>query len=148
MPGHATEPGADVLRCQGGFHRWVAGVGEGIAIGACRLLQIERAAMPDAAAVGIGEAAAIEELRRQSRRVEAPERRLRVSGIGQPEGADPAVAPRLAPEPSERVAAVLGLTEVFCKATARMVAATTVLIGDGIAVFDKISGNFRARSWL
>jgi hypothetical protein len=61
-PRHAAEPGADVLRCQGGFHHWVAGIGEGVAIGPRRLLQIEGAAMADAAAIGVGEAAAIEEL--------------------------------------------------------------------------------------
>src|SRR5947209_8854295 len=112
MPGHAAEPGADVLCRQSRLHLRVAGIGESIAIGPGRLLQIERAAMADAAAVGVGEAAAIEELSGQSRRVEAAERGLRVGGIGQPEGADAAVAPRLALEPSERVATVLGLAQV------------------------------------
>jgi hypothetical protein len=37
-------------------------IGESVAIGPCRLLQIKRAVMADAAAVGVGEAAAIEEL--------------------------------------------------------------------------------------
>ena len=48
--------------------------------------------MADAAAIGVGEATAIEELRRQSRRVEAAERRLRMSGIGQPEAAHATIA--------------------------------------------------------
>jgi hypothetical protein len=38
--------------------------------------------MADAAAIGVGKAAAIEELRRQPGRVEAAERRLRMGGIG------------------------------------------------------------------
>jgi len=101
--------------------------------------------MADAAAVSVGEAAAIEELCGQSRRVEAAERRLCVGGIGQPEGADAAVAPRLAQEPGERVATVLGLAQVFRETTARMIAAAAVLIGDGIAVPDEISGDLGPR---
>src|SRR6516162_5256545 len=110
----------------------VAGVGERVAVGPCRLLQVERAAMPDAAAIGAGEAAAIEELRRQSRRVEAAERRLGMGGIGQAEGADTAVGPRLAPQPNQRVKTVLGL-------------AAAILVGDRIAVFDEISRNLGPR---
>jgi hypothetical protein len=73
-------------------------------------------------------------------RVEAAERRLRVGRIGQPEGADPVVAPRLAHEPSESVATVLGLAQVLRETTARMIAATAVLIDDSIAVPDNIGG--------
>ena len=130
---------------QSRFHLRVAGIGEGVAIGPCRLLQIERAAMTDAAAIGVGEAAAIEELCGQSRRVETAECGLRVGGIGQPEGADAAVAPRLAPEPSERVATVLGLAQVFCETAGRTIAAAAVLISDGVAVPDEISGDLGSR---
>ena len=123
----------------------VAGVGERVAVGPCRLLQVERAAMPDAAAIGAGEAAAIEELRHQPGRVEAAERRLRMGGIGQTEGADVPVAPRLALEPGERVEAVLGLAQIFCKTAARMIAATAILVDEGVAVSDKISGGVSPR---
>jgi len=105
-------------------------LGEGVAIGPCRLLQVEGAAMADAAAVGAGEAATIKELRRQPRWVETAKRRLRVGGIEQPEGADAAVAPRLPLEPNERVEAVLGLAQIFREMAARMIAAAAVLIGD------------------
>jgi hypothetical protein len=52
--------------------------------------------------------------------VEAAERRLGMGGIGQPDGADTAVAPRLAAEPGERVAPARGLAQVFCEMAARM----------------------------
>ena len=94
--------------------------------------------MTDAAAIGVGEAAAIEELCGQFRRVEAAERRLRVGRIGQPKGANASIAPRLAPDPGERVATVLGLAQIFRETAARMITAATVLIGDGIAVPDEI----------
>jgi len=96
--------------------------------------------MADAAAVCVGEAAAIEELGRQPRRIEAAERRLRVGGVGQSEGADAAVAPGLALEPNERVETVLGLAQIFYKTAARTVAAAAILIGDGVAVPGEISG--------
>jgi hypothetical protein len=95
--------------------------------------------MADTAAVGVGEAAAIEELCGQSRRVEAAECRLRVGRIGEPKGAEAAVAPWLVLQPSERVAAVLGLAQIFCELAARTIAAAAVLIDDGIAVLDEIS---------
>ena len=115
-PRHAREPGSDVLRLQRRLDCRVAGIGERVAVGPGRLLQVERAAVADAAAIGVGEAAAIEELRRQTRRVEAAERRLRVRGIGQAERPDAAVAPGLAHQPGERVVAVLGLAEIFREA--------------------------------
>ena len=148
MPGHSAEPGANVLRCQGGFDRRVAGVGERVAVGPGRLLQVECPAMANATAIGVGEAAAIEELCRQPRRVEAAERRLRVGSIGQPEGADTAVAPRLALEPSERVETVLGLAQIFRETAAGMIAAAAILIGDGIAVPDEIGGDLGSRPRL
>src|SRR5439155_26864684 len=130
----ADKADAELPERQGGLHFRLAGIGKGVAIGPCRLLQIERAAaMADAAAVGIGKTPTIEELCGQSRRVEAAECGLRVGSIGEPEGADAAVAPRLAHQPSERVAAVLGLAQVFCELAARTIAAAAVLIGDGIA---------------
>src|SRR5215469_669850 len=97
--------------------------------------------MADATAIGVGEAAAIEELCGQPRRVEAAERRLRVGSIGQPEGADTAVAPSLALEPDERVEAVLGLAQIFRETAARTIAAAAILVGDGITVADKTSGD-------
>ena len=123
----------------------VARVGERVAVGPGRLFQIERAAMADAAAIGVREAAAIEELRLQPRRVETGERRLGVRGIGQPERADTAVAPGLTHEPGERVGAVLGLAEVFREIAARAIAAAAVLIGDRIAVRDEIGGDLGSR---
>jgi hypothetical protein len=63
LPRHALEPCPDVLCFQNGFHRRVAGIGESIAIGPSRLLQIESAAVANAAAVRVGKATAIEELR-------------------------------------------------------------------------------------
>jgi hypothetical protein len=41
------------MSCRRGFHRRVAGIGESIAIGPSRLLQIESAAMTNAALVGL-----------------------------------------------------------------------------------------------
>src|SRR5262245_43725803 len=101
--------------------------------------------MADAAAIGVGKAAAIEKLRRQPRRVEAAERRLRMGGVGQPEGADAAVAPRLSLEPDEGVETVLRLAQIFRETAARMIAATAILIGNGIAVPNEIGGDFGPR---
>jgi hypothetical protein len=50
------------MSCRRGFHRRVAGIGESIAIGPSRLLQIESAAMTNAALVGLKKTAAIEGL--------------------------------------------------------------------------------------
>jgi len=64
-----------------------------------------------------------------------------MGGVGQSEGADAAVAPRLALQPNKRVETVFGFAEVFRETPARMVATAAVLVGDGIAVPDKISGD-------
>ena len=76
----------------GAFDRRVAGVGEGVAVGPGRLLQVKRTAMPNAAAVSIGETAAVEELCRQPWRIETAERRLRMGCVRETERADAAVA--------------------------------------------------------
>ncbi len=102
-------PGGDVLAGERRLDRRVARIGQGVAIGPGRLLQVERAAVPDAAAIGVREAAAIEELRGEAGRVEAAERHLGVRRIGEAHRRHPAVAPRLADQPGERVRAVLGL---------------------------------------
>ena len=124
----------------------VARVGQRVAVGPGRLFQIERAAVPDAAAIGVRKAAAIEELRREAGRVETAERRLGVRGVGQAERADTSVAPGLAHQPGERIGAVLGLAEIFREAAARAIAAAAILIGDGIAVRDEIGGDLCARA--
>ena len=58
-----------------------------------RLLQLERAGLADARLPGIDEAAAIQHLRNEPRRIEAGQRRLRVRGIGQAHRADAAITP-------------------------------------------------------
>src|SRR5215469_6825134 len=103
--------------------------------------------MTDAAAIGVGEAAAIEKLCRQPGRIEAAECGLRMGGIGQAEGADAAVAPRLALQPNERVKTVLSLAHIFCKASAGMIAAAAILVGDRIAVPGEIRGELGPRAW-
>ncbi len=143
-PRHPGKPRLDVLALQRSFYGRVLGVGHRVVVGPGRLLQVEGAAVPDAAAVGIREAAAIEKLRRQPRRVETAERRLGVRGIGQAEGADAPVAPALPHQPGERVAAVLGLAQVFREAASRFVAPTAILVDDRIAVLDEVAGHLGA----
>jgi hypothetical protein len=58
---------------------------------------------------------AAEKLRRQTWRVETAECGLGVGRIGEPEGADPAVAPALPHQPGEGVEAILGLLRYFVK---------------------------------
>src|SRR5271155_3736482 len=50
------------------------------------------------------------------------------AAVGKPEGADAAGAPRLAQQPSERVATVLRLAQIFREMSARMIASATVLL--------------------
>jgi hypothetical protein len=82
VPWQASEPGRDVLRRERLSGFGITGIGERVAPGPGRLLQIERAAMPDAAAVGVREAAAIDELSGEARRIKAAERHLRVRPVG------------------------------------------------------------------
>ena len=84
--------------------------------------------MPDAAAIGVRKPAAIEKLRGQARRIETAEGSLGMGGVGEAEGADAAVAPGLEQEPRQRVSAVGGLAQVFCKAAFRSVATAAILI--------------------
>ena len=78
---------------------------------------------------------------RQPRRVQTAKRRLCMGGIGQSESTNAAITPRLALQPSERVETVLGLAQVFRETAARMIADAAILISDGIAVPNKISGD-------
>src|SRR3984893_10192558 len=103
--------------------------------------------MAYSAAVGVGEAAAIEKLCGQSRRVEAAECRLRVGRIGEPEGADRAIAPWLEPEPSEWIATVRVLAQVFCVMAAGVIPPAASVIGDCRAVLDERSGYLGPRPW-
>jgi len=93
-----------------------------------------------------GKTAAIEKLRRQTRRVETAECGLCVGRVGEPEGADPAVAPALPHEPGEGVEAILGFAQVFREAAPRFVPSPAILIDDGIAVAHKIGGDVGARA--
>ncbi len=145
-PRHPAEPRGYVLRPQRRAGLRVARVGECVAVSPGRLLQVECAAVPDAAAIGVREAAAIEELRREAGRVKAPERGLGMRGVGQPERADMAVAPGLTHQPGERIGAVLGLAEIFREFSAGAIAAAAVLIGDCVAVRDEIGGDLFARA--
>jgi hypothetical protein len=53
----------------------------------------------------------------------------------------------LALEPTECVATVLGLAQIFREMGARTIAAAAILIGDGIAALDEISSDLGPRPW-
>ena len=112
------------------------------------MFQIERTAVADPAAIGVGEPAAIEKLRCQSRWVETAERGLGVGRVGEAEGAHPAVAPALPHQPGEGVEAILGLAQILRKAAPRFVPSPTILIDDGVAVAHEIGRNLGERAGL
>src|SRR5256885_17188577 len=97
--------------------------------------------MPDTAAIGMREAAAIEELGGETRRVETAECHLGMRGIGEAHRRDAAVAPGLRQQPGERIEAVLGLAQIFRELPLGAVPAAAILIDDGIAVRDEIGGD-------
>ena len=138
-PRHSRHPAGDVLGFERGLHLRVARVGERVAIRPGRLLQIERAAVADAAAIGVGEAAAIEVLRGKTRRVEAAQRHLRMRRIGKTHRRDPAVAPGLRHQPIAGVVAVRRLAQILGEAALGTVAPAAILIDDGVAGTDEIA---------
>src|SRR5207302_1939603 len=79
----------------------VLGVGQRVVVGPGRLFQIKGAAVANAAAIGVREAAAVEKLCGKARRVETAERGLGMRRIGKAEGTDPAIAPGLPNQPDE-----------------------------------------------
>lgn len=74
-----------------------------IVIGPGGLLELECSALADAAGEGIGKPARIQHHWRQFGRVETSQCHLRRGSIGQPHGADLAVAPRLLNDPGQGV---------------------------------------------
>ena len=147
-PGHAGEPVADVLGLERRAPRRVApgfGRQQRVLPRPGRLLELEGATLADAAVVGAGEPAAVEELAGQRRWSEAADRRLHMGAVGQSQGADPAVAPGLPGEPVERVLAVLGLVHVLVELALGAVAAPAVLQQHGKAVAGEPLGDFRLR---
>ena len=100
--------------------------------------------MADAALPGIAEAAAIEHLREQARRIEAAERRLGVGGVGEAQGADPPIAPGLLAQPGAGVDAVMPVREVFDEHALGSVAAAAILVDDGVAAREEGGGELGA----
>ena len=147
-PRHTAEPFGDVLRRQFRPRLRILGVGQRVAVSPGRLLQVEGAAVPDAAAIRVREAAAIEELRGEAGRVEAAERHLGVRRVGQAEGRDAAVAPGLPHQPSQRVIPILGLAQVFRERALGAIAAAAILVGDSVAVPNEIRRHPLARARL
>ena len=91
------------------------------------LLQLERAALPDAAVPGAGKPAGIEKHRGEPRRIMRRERTLNMCAIGQPQRADAAIAPGLPDDPLERVDAVLAFRKIFGEDAFRPEAAAAIL---------------------
>ncbi len=130
LPRHAGEPVAQVLVGQGGAqHRVRLGFRrqQRLVVGPTGLLQLERAELADAAGPGIAEPAAVQHLRHQARRVQAPQRRLGVGGVAEPHGADAPVAPGLPQQPGAGVEAVLGIGQIFDETPLGPVAAAAIL---------------------
>ena len=117
-------------------------------MGPGRLLQLEGAELPDAAAPGIGETARIDELCLEPRRIEAAERGLRMGPIGQAHGGDAPIAPGLPQQPGATVETVGALAQIFGEALRGAVASAAILIGDPIALLREIGGEPGARGGL
>ena len=117
-------------------------------MGPGRLLQLEGAELPDAAAPGIGETARIDELCLEPRRIEAAERGLRMGPIGQAHGGDAPIAPGLPQQPGATVETVGALAQIFGEAPLGAVASAAILIGDPIALLREIGGEPGARGGL
>ena len=107
-------------------------------IGPGRLLELEGAALTDAAREGVGEAAGIENHAGKAGRRQRSQSRLGMGGIGQAHRADPAVAPGLADDPGAGIIAVFGIGNVFDELALRAVAAAAILIDHGIAGPDEM----------
>ena len=150
-PRHRREPGADILRLERGAQDRVAlrfRALLGVVEGPGRLLQLEGAALPDALAIGVGEAAGIDHHRGEARRGEAGERHLRMRGVGQAHRADAAVAPRLIDDPGAGVVAVLAFGQVFRERALRAVAAAAILEHDDVAGAHEGQGELGPRHGL
>src|ERR1700731_3916721 len=93
------------------------------------------------AAVGVREAAAIEELGGLPGRIETAEGHLGVRGIREAHCRDGTVAPGLLDQPGERIEAVLCLAQILCEPPLGAAAAATILIDDGIAVRGEVGGD-------
>jgi hypothetical protein len=94
-PRHPREPCLDVLGSECRLDCLLPGVGERVVVGPGRLLQVKGTTMADTAAVRVRKPAAVEQLRGETRRVEAAERCLAMPGVREAERANPAVAPGL-----------------------------------------------------
>ena len=96
--------------------------------------------MTDAVVPGVEEAAAVEDLGEEAWGVEAAEGGLGVGAVGQAEGDDLAVAPRLGAEPGHGVFAVMAVGQVFDEGAIAVEAAAGVLDDHRVAVGGVIGG--------
>ena len=85
----------------------------GVVVGPGELLEFERAALPDAGAIGAGEASGIDHHAGEARRIETGQRRLRMRRIGKAHGADLPVAPGLLDDPGAGVETVRPLGQIL-----------------------------------
>ena len=144
LPRHPGEPVLDVNVGQDLPDGGIPGIGQGIAVGPGRLLELEGAAVPDAAPVGVGEPAAIDDHGGEARRVQAGQRPLGVRRIGQPHGADASIAPRLLREPDDRVVAVDRLARILRESAFRSIASARVLEDHRVAVIHEVGRDLAA----
>ena len=151
LPGHASEPGARIDRLhRGQTHR----VGpyrradQAVVIAPGHLFQFKRPTLADAALIGVGEAAAVQEHRRHAGGIGATERTLGMCRIGQAHRADLSIAPRLANDPGAAIETIQSIAEIFDELAFRAIAPAAVLVDHRIAAADEIACHLRPRSRL
>ena len=121
---------------------------DGLAHGPGGLLELEGPALPDAALVGVVEAAGVHEHGFEGGGRQAGGRHLGVGRVGEAHGADLAVAPALGGDPGNGVEAVLAFGEVFGEGAFRAVGAAAVLVDEGVAPFDEVCRHLGAAQGL
>ena len=148
-PRHGGEPSARVLGQERRFEQGVGfGLGRqfGLFQGPGRLFQLKSAALPDTGLIGVGEAAAVDQHAGQPRRVETGGGDLGMGGVGEPHGADAAIAPGLRHDPGQGVIAVLALGQVFLKTPLGTPAPAAILINHDVAMGDEMGRHLGARA--
>ena len=104
------------------------------------LPQLKRPSVAAAAVKSAGKAPALQPHRRQMRRIQASQRRLRMGGVRQAESPHLAVAPRLLRQPLHRVIPVPPLVYILAEPPLRRVTAAAILHHRHIALFRKEIG--------
>ena len=146
------EPRLDVLGLEGLADEGIVlslGAFLGVVVGPGELLEFERAALPNAGAIGAGEATGIENHAGEARRIETGQRSLRMRRIGQAHGADLAVAPRLLDDPGAGVVSVRAFGEVLREFAFGSVAPAAILVDHHIAGAHEMRGCLaRVMGWV